>query len=27
MALHMNGDLDIDSAFTKGTRFVLELHT
>ena len=27
MALRMNGDLDIDSAFTKGTRFVLELHT
>jgi signal transduction histidine kinase len=27
MALHMNGDLDIDPAFTKGTRFVLELHT
>ena len=27
MALHMNGDLDIDPTFTKGTRFVLELHT
>ena len=26
MALNMNGDLDIDPAFTKGTRFVLELH-
>ena len=26
MALRMNGDLDIDPAFTKGTRFVLELH-
>lgn len=26
MALNMNGDLTIDSAFTKGTRFVLELH-
>ena len=26
MALHMNGDLDVDPAFTKGTRFVLELH-
>ncbi|MBR1520303.1 MAG: sensor histidine kinase [Bacteroidaceae bacterium] len=25
MALKMNGDLDIDSAFTKGTRFVLNL--
>ena len=27
MALRMNGDLDLDPAFTKGTRFVLELHT
>jgi signal transduction histidine kinase len=26
MALKMDGDLDIDPAFTKGTRFVLELH-
>ncbi len=26
MALKINGDLDIDSAFTKGTRFVLNLH-
>ncbi len=26
MALKMNGDLDIDSEFTRGTRFVLELH-
>jgi signal transduction histidine kinase len=26
MALKMNGDLDIDSRFTKGARFVLELH-
>ena len=26
MALKMNGDLDIDSQYTKGTRFVLELH-
>jgi len=26
MALKMNGDLDIDPEFTKGTRFVLELH-
>ena len=26
MALKMGGDLDIDPAFTKGTRFVLELH-
>ena len=25
MALNMNGDLDIDPAFTKGTRFVLHL--
>ena len=27
MALKMNGDLDIDPEFTKGTRFVLELHS
>ena len=27
MALKMNGDLDIDSKFTKGTRFVLDLHS
>jgi signal transduction histidine kinase len=27
MALKMNGDLSIDPAFTKGTRFVLDLHT
>ncbi|MCR5198880.1 MAG: HAMP domain-containing histidine kinase [Prevotella sp.] len=27
MALKMNGDLDIDPQFTKGTRFVLDLHT
>lgn len=27
MAINMNGDLDIDSEFTKGTRFVLNLHT
>ena len=27
MALRMNGDLDIDAGYTKGTRFVLELHT
>lgn len=27
MALKMNGDLDIDSEFTKGTRFVLDLHS
>lgn len=27
MALKMNGDLDIDPEFVKGTRFVLELHT
>lgn len=27
MALCMNGDLDIDSEYTKGTRFILELHT
>ena len=26
MALKMNGDLEIDPAFTRGTRFVLELH-
>ena len=26
MALNMNGDLSIDSTFTRGTRFVLELH-
>lgn len=26
MALKMNGDLDIDTAFTRGTRFVLNLH-
>jgi signal transduction histidine kinase len=26
MALKMKGDLDIDPQFTKGTRFVLELH-
>ena len=26
MALNMNGDLSIDPAFTKGTRFVLDLH-
>ena len=26
MALKMNGDLDIDPQFTKGTRFVLDLH-
>ena len=26
MALKMNGDLEIDPAFTKGTRFVLSLH-
>jgi signal transduction histidine kinase len=26
MALKMNGDLDIDPAFTKGTRFILNLH-
>ena len=26
MALKMNGDLDIDAQFTKGTRFVLDLH-
>lgn len=26
MALNMNGDLDIDPEFTKGTRFVLNLH-
>ena len=27
MALKMNGDLDIDAEYTKGARFVLELHT
>jgi len=27
MALKMNGDLDIDPAYTKGTRFVLDLHS
>ncbi len=27
MALKMNGDLDIDANFTKGTRFVLDLHS
>lgn len=26
MAIKMNGDLEIDSSFTKGTRFVLTLH-
>ena len=26
MALKMNGDLTISEEFTKGTRFVLELH-
>ena len=26
MALKMNGDLSLDQAFTKGTRFVLDLH-
>jgi signal transduction histidine kinase len=26
MALKMKGDLDIDTAYVKGTRFVLELH-
>ena len=26
MALKMHGDLDVDPAFTKGTRFVLNLH-
>ncbi len=26
MAVNMNGDLDIDANFTKGTRFVLDLH-
>lgn len=26
MALKMNGDLDIDPKFTKGTRFILDLH-
>ncbi|MBQ8065947.1 MAG: sensor histidine kinase [Prevotella sp.] len=27
MALKMNGDLDIDPQYTKGTRFVLDLHS
>ena len=27
MALKMNGDLDVDPKFTKGTRFVLDLHS
>ena len=27
MALKMNGDLEIDSQYTKGTRFVLELRS
>ena len=27
MALKMNGDLDIDPQYNKGTRFILELHT
>ena len=27
MALKMDGDLEIDPAYTKGTRFVLNLHT
>lgn len=27
MALKMNGDLDVDPEFTKGTRFVLDLHS
>ena len=27
MALNMNGDLEIDPEFTKGTRFVLDLHS
>ena len=27
MALKMNGDLDIDAKYTKGARFVLELHS
>ena len=27
MALKMNGDLDIDPEFTKGTRFILDLHS
>ena len=26
MALKMNGDLEIDGAYTKGARFVLSLH-
>jgi len=27
MAANMNGDLNIDSSYTKGTRFILELHS
>jgi len=27
IALKMNGDLDLDSSFTKGTRFMLDLHS
>jgi signal transduction histidine kinase len=27
MALKMNGDLEIDSQYTKGTRFILDLHS
>jgi signal transduction histidine kinase len=27
MALKMGGDLEIDPQFTKGTRFILELHS
>ena len=27
MALKMNGDLEIDPKFTKGTRFILDLHS
>ena len=27
MALKMNGDLEIDPQFTKGTRFILDLHS
>jgi signal transduction histidine kinase len=26
MAQKMNGDLELDSSFTKGTRFTLDLH-
>ena len=26
MAVKMNGDLIVDSSFTKGTRFLLDLH-